>query len=121
MPWWDLSAPLTDCVLNNYYCCLHYVLRPSLDAQELEVITLAATALLSKYRKMATFDEFLSRLFFHGKAAVTVLLFLVGVAHVVSYLMAWIGEFRVLFSLLCHTLFGRHLQIPQIPGWILRR
>jgi len=66
--------------------------------QELEVITLAATALLSKYRKMATFDEFLDRLFFHGKAAVTVLLFLVGVAHVVSYLIAWIGEFRMCFS-----------------------
>ena len=61
--------------------------------QELEVITLATVALLSKYRKMATFDEFLERLFFHGKAAVTILLFLVGLGHMVSYLIAWIGEF----------------------------
>ncbi len=65
------------------------------------MITLAATALLSKYRKMATFDEFLDRLFFHGKAAVTVLLFLVGVAHVVSYLVAWIGQFQRVFFRCC--------------------
>lgn len=61
--------------------------------QESEVLGLAAATLLSKYRKMATFDEFLERLFFVGKAAVAVLLFFVGIPHMVSYLIVWTGVF----------------------------
>eukprot|EP00752_Nemacystus_decipiens_P013491 g11950.t1 len=70
-------------------------------SQESEVLGLAAATLLSKYRKMATFDELLDRVFFLGKAAVAVLLFFVGIPHMVSYLIVWTevthlspGEFR---------------------------
>lgn len=68
------------------------------SAQESEVLGLAAATLLSKYRKMATFDELLDRLFFHGKAAVVVLLFFVGVSHMVSYLIVWSGVFALLLD-----------------------
>lgn len=60
-------------------------------AQETEVIGLAIATLVSKYRKMATFDEFLARFFVIGKAAVAVLLFFVGIPHMVSYLILWTG------------------------------
>lgn len=59
--------------------------------QEMEVIGLAAATLISKYRKMATFDELFERLFFLGKAAVVVLLFFVGIRPMVSYLILWTG------------------------------
>eukprot|EP00903_Cladosiphon_okamuranus_P017444 g16068.t1 len=58
-------------------------------SQESEVLGLAAATLVSKYRKIATFDELLDRLFFIGKAAVAVLLFFVGIPHMVSYLIVW--------------------------------
>ncbi|CAM9337807.1 unnamed protein product, partial [Hapterophycus canaliculatus] len=57
--------------------------------QEIEVIGLAAATLISKYRKLATFDELLERLFFLGKAAVVVLLFFIGVPQMVSFLILW--------------------------------
>lgn len=57
----------------------------------MEVIGLAAATLLSKYRKMATVDELLERFFFLGKAAVAILLFFIGVPHMVSYLIGWTG------------------------------
>lgn len=60
-------------------------------AQETEVIGLATATLVSKYRKMATFDEFLARFFVIGKAAVAVLLFFVGIPHMVWYLILWTG------------------------------
>ncbi|CAM9166812.1 unnamed protein product [Scytosiphon promiscuus] len=81
------------------YCVVRcYISAPRLDSketwtgfsqQEVEVIGLAAATLISKYRKMATFDELLERLFFLGKAAVVVLLFFVGIPQMVSYLMLW--------------------------------
>ncbi|CAB1106114.1 unnamed protein product [Ectocarpus sp. CCAP 1310/34] len=55
----------------------------------MEVIGLATATLVSKYRKMATFDEFLARFFVIGKAAVAVLLFFVGIPHMVWYLILW--------------------------------
>lgn len=67
-------------------------------AQEMEVLGLAAATLLSKYRKMATFDEVLDRLFFLGKAAVAVLLFFVGIPHMMSYLIVWTGVFAIVVS-----------------------
>lgn len=68
------------------------------SAQEMEVLGLAAATLLSKYRKMATFDEVLDRLFFLGKAAVAVLLFFVGIPHMMSYLIVWTGVFAIVVS-----------------------
>lgn len=63
----------------------------NLITQEVEVLGLAGATLLSKYRKIATFDELLERLFFLGKATVAVLLFFVGVLHVISYIIIWAG------------------------------
>lgn len=60
-------------------------------AQEVEVLGLAVATLFSKYRKIATFDELLERLFFVGKSTVSVLLYFVGVLHMVSYLLIWAG------------------------------
>lgn len=57
----------------------------------MEVIGLAAASLFSKYRKIATFDELLERLFFTGKTCVAVLLLFFGVPHLVSYLLVWAG------------------------------
>lgn len=68
-------------------------ISPYSKAQEMEVIGLAATSLLSKYRKIATFDEFLDRLFFLGKAAVAAMLFFVGIPYVASYVILWAGGF----------------------------
>lgn len=62
----------------------------------MEIIGLAAATLISKYRKMATFDELLERLFFLGKAAVVVLLFFVGIPHMLSYLILWTGVLPLL-------------------------
>eukprot|EP00904_Undaria_pinnatifida_P003660 jgi/Undpi1/13295/HiC_scaffold_8.g02957.m1 len=59
------------------------------QSQEMEVLGLAAASLLSKYRKIATFDELLDKLFFHGKSSVAILLFFVGVPHSVSYILIW--------------------------------
>lgn len=61
--------------------------------QEMEVLSLAAASLLSKYRKIATFDELLERVFFLGKAAVAVLLYFIGAPYMVSYLTVWAGSF----------------------------
>lgn len=60
------------------------------------MLGLAAATLLSKYRKIATFDELLDRLFFLGKAAVAVLLFFVGVPHVATYVILWAGIYWVI-------------------------
>lgn len=61
--------------------------------QEMEIIGLAIATLLSKYRKIATFDELVDRLFFLGKSAVAILLYFVGVPHAVSYVILWAGMF----------------------------
>ncbi|CAM9338576.1 unnamed protein product [Pylaiella littoralis] len=81
----------------SYGVMRYYISSPRLTtretwtgfSQEMEVIGLAAATLLSKYRKMATVDELLERFFFLGKAAVAILLFFIGVPHMVSYLIGW--------------------------------
>lgn len=77
---------------------LHFkkIVTPNnLLAQEVEIISLAAATLVSKYRKIATFDELLERTFFLGKAAIAALLFFIGIPHMVSYLILWTGVFVV--------------------------
>ncbi|CAN0226575.1 unnamed protein product [Ectocarpus sp. 6 AP-2014] len=81
----------------NYGIVRWYMSAPRLTSQatwtgfsqETEIIGLATATLVSKYRKMATFDEFLARFFVIGKAAVAVLLFFVGIPHMVWYLILW--------------------------------
>lgn len=84
------------CFCRNYPRLSLYVkLLRSCDihvVQEMEVLGLAAASLLSKYRKIATFDELLDKLFFHGKSSVAILLFFVGVPHSVSYILIWTGK-----------------------------
>lgn len=95
---------------------LCHVLRAigfKLPAQEMEVIGLAAATLLSKYRKMATFDELLERFFFLGKAAVAILLFFVGGPHMVSYLIGWAGAFP-LFVVLARRIDNRNIVFVQL-------
>lgn len=84
-------------MLLGYAVLRYWVSSPRLTTKEtwtgfsheIEVLGLAAATLLSKYRKMATFDELLERLSFVGKVAVAVLLFFIGVPHMVSYLIIW--------------------------------
>lgn len=59
---------------------------------------LATSTLASKYRKVATMDEFLERVFFLGKVAVTVLLYFVGLNYMAIYLLVWLGECCWAFS-----------------------
>lgn len=72
----------------------------NIGAQEVEVLGLAAATLFSKYRKIATFDELLERLFFVGKSTVSVLLYFVGVLHMVSYLLLWAGASSLTLQLI---------------------
>lgn len=77
----------------------------------MEVLGLAAASMLSKYRKIATFDELLERLFFLGKASVAILLFFIGVPHLVSYLLVWTGT-----SFLTYKCKKRR-QIAELVGY----
>lgn len=78
------------CVFDESSSNVH---RRTSFAQEIEVLALGATTMLSKYRKIATVDELLERLFFVGKAAVTVLLYFIGARHAAAYLLLWTGAF----------------------------
>lgn len=62
---------------------------------------------------MATFDELIDRLFFLGKAAVAVLLFFIGVPHMVSYLIIWTGVFPLYLSMqIDRDIFRKGGEIP---------
>ncbi|CAM9104190.1 unnamed protein product [Choristocarpus tenellus] len=58
-------------------------------AQELEVIGLASVTIISKYRKIATLDEFLDRLFFLGKTTVAVLLYFIDIRLSLAFSICW--------------------------------
>lgn len=105
-----LMAARTCCVEDTFWSFVSRVENQLQSrAQETEVIGLATATLVSKYRKVATFDEFLARFFVIGKAAVAVLLFFVGTPHMVSYLILWTGVLPV------HPVrSGRHSRYEQV-------